>query len=80
MTDKKVQDLKLKMTDFKRFAYILLALSGFMAIGMMLPGNTAVSGQETLMIAIVAGLLIGAFFFHRSAMNIQNHLNKDESS
>ncbi|UCZ54402.1 YrhC family protein [Bacillus shivajii] len=80
MTDKKIQDLKFKVADFKRFAYILLAISGFMALGMVLPGNEAVAGQEGLLMALVGGLLIGSFFFHRQAMNIQRLIHEEEAS
>ncbi|SDY49447.1 YrhC-like protein [Evansella caseinilytica] len=79
MTDeKKLADLKNKVADHKRFAFILLALSGFLSIGLVIPNDAIADGQHGKMVGLIVALLISAFFFHKSAMKTQRIVNEEE--
>lgn len=78
MTEKKLHDMKNKVTDFKRFAFILLAISGFLTIGLALPTEFSAGEQQGLLAGIIIVLLIAAYFFHRQAMNTQHEINEEE--
>ena len=78
MTEKNLNDLKNKVTDFKRFSFIILAITSFLAIGLVLPTDFSAGDQQGMVIGIIAALLIAAFYFHRSAMNTQHKINEEE--
>ncbi|MDG5786487.1 YrhC family protein [Evansella sp. AB-P1] len=77
MDEKKIIDLKNKVIDLKRFAFILLALCGFLAIGLVLPDNIA-GEHQGMMIGLNALLLIAAIYFHRTALATQRKLLEEE--
>lgn len=77
MTEKHLNDLKNKVIDLKRFAFILLALSGFLSIGLVIPGAILVE-QQGMMIGLLVVLLISAFYCHRSAMAVQHKIYEEE--
>lgn len=72
-TMKQLQD---KMTDYKRFAFVLLSLSVFLYIGSFLP----VQGKTDGAALILTGggfLLVGiAIFFYSRAIAIQKKINE----
>lgn len=79
MDEKKLQDLKSKVIDYKRFSYILLSLCGFLSMGLVLPTITLDGKNFIIVIALIFSLLIGAIAFHRSAMNYERKIYNEES-
>ncbi|MDQ0254295.1 hypothetical protein J2S74_001670 [Evansella vedderi] len=78
MSEKQLTDLKHKVTDLKRFAFILLALSGFLCVGLVLPNEGVTVQQQGMLVGLVFILLIGAFGLHRIAMETQRKINEEE--
>ncbi|MBU9713353.1 YrhC family protein [Evansella tamaricis] len=70
-------DLKNKVIDLKRFAFILLALSGFLSVGLVLPNETITAEQQGMIVGLIGILLLSAFFIHRSAMTTQRIINEE---
>ncbi|MEW4022316.1 hypothetical protein CHH79_11810 [Bacillus siamensis] len=54
--------LKSLIEDFKHYAFILLAVSTFIYIGAVLPGQGLTSGQKMLMFVTDCVFLAGAYF------------------
>ncbi|WP_096201382.1 YrhC family protein [Bacillus sp. FJAT-45350] len=79
MGDKQIQMLKDKVTDFRRYAYILLSLSIFLFIGLLIPSEgTVTSGPEpSFIILAVLSMLVFALFFHKRATSCQRQLNEE---
>ncbi|MCD8511129.1 MAG: YrhC family protein [Bacillus sp. (in: Bacteria)] len=77
MSDKQMKELQNKVIDLKRFAFILLALSGFLSIGLVIPGAIIVE-QQGMMIGLLVTLLLSAFYCHRSAMATRQKLYEEE--
>ncbi|ADU29808.1 YrhC family protein [Evansella cellulosilytica] len=78
MSDKKINELKNKVIDFKRFAFILLALCGFISLGLVLPHESVAPHHQTIMIGMLVVMLMMAFVFHRIAMHSQQKLYEEE--
>ncbi|MFA9557139.1 YrhC family protein [Evansella sp. AB-rgal1] len=78
MDEKKIIDLKNKVIDLKRFSFILLALCGFLAIGLVLPDGAVAPEHQAIMVGLNFILLFAALFFHRSAMAAQRIINEEE--
>ncbi len=79
MSQKKIDVLKGKVTDYKRYAFVMLALSVFMFVGFLIPTETlAVENQPILMGMNVATLIL-AVIFHRKAMKTEKKLFEDEA-
>ncbi|OIJ22003.1 hypothetical protein BKP45_04820 [Anaerobacillus alkalidiazotrophicus] len=70
--------LKDKVTDYKRFAFILLALTTFMFVGLLVPNEGATQIQHILLIGLSICAILCAMFFHRKAMKFQEQLYSDE--
>ncbi|HZG73404.1 MAG TPA: YrhC family protein [Chondromyces sp.] len=66
--DNLAKDLQNKIDDFKHFAIILMAVSGFLYLGAVLPveGKTSI-GQQLLMGGTVLLLILGTLFFFFSS-------------
>ncbi|WP_377888381.1 YrhC family protein [Alkalihalobacillus sp. R86527] len=75
-----MKELQNKMTDYKRFAFILLSLSVFLYIGSFLP----MEGKTDERVLILTGggfLLVGiALFFYSRAIAIQKKLNDSDTT
>ncbi|MBU9722560.1 MULTISPECIES: YrhC family protein [Bacillaceae] len=78
MNEKELMDLKDKVIDLKRFAFILIALSGFLSVGLILPTDSIATEYQGLVVGIIAVLLVGAVWFHRAAMRTQKIVNEEE--
>ncbi len=66
--------LKDKVTDYKRFAFILLALSVFLFIGLIVPNEGVSQIQDTVLIILSISSIIFAFIFHKMAMKFREQL------
>lgn len=73
-----MKELQDKMTDYKRFAFVLLSLSVFLYIGSFLP----MDGKSDAQALILTGggfLLVGiALFFYSRAIAIQKKINEHD--
>ncbi|RXI99967.1 hypothetical protein DS745_13935 [Anaerobacillus alkaliphilus] len=67
-----------KVTDYKRFAFILLALTVFMFIGLIVPNEGVTQNQTIILIVVSICSLASAFYFHRKAMKFQEQLYNEE--
>lgn len=79
MDEKKINDLKNKVVDFKRFSFILLSLCGFLSVGLILPSISLAKEGYLLVISLIVVLLVSSIFFHRSAMACERKLYSEES-
>lgn len=71
-----VKTLEEKVTDYKRFAFILLALSVFMFIGLIIPNEGVGSIQQIILIILSSNSIGFAVIFHRKAMKVRELLNE----
>ncbi len=76
MTDSQIKQLKDKVDDYRRFAFILIALSGFLMIGTVLPKQAVMS--QGWLLAAVGGLLVLSVSLHGVAVKTQQLLLKEE--
>ncbi len=67
-----------KVADYKRFAFILLALSVFMFIGLIVPNEGVTQNQSIILVGLSIVTLISAFICHRQAMKFQEQLYNEE--
>ncbi|WP_211274647.1 YrhC family protein [Anaerobacillus arseniciselenatis] len=70
--------LKGKVTDYKRFAFILLALSVFMFIGLIVPNEGVSQMQQMILIILSITSIVFAFIFHKMAMKFREQLFNEE--
>lgn len=70
--------LKDKVTDYKRFAFILLALSVFMFIGLIIPNEGVSQIQAPVLIVLSITSIMFAVMFHKKAMKCQQQLHSEE--
>lgn len=78
MEEKAVKILEEKITDYKRFAFILLALTGFLFVGLIVPTEGISSMQQLFLIAGSVCTILFAVLFHRKAMKCQEQLYKED--
>ncbi|MCR6110308.1 hypothetical protein HXA35_08200 [Bacillus sp. A301a_S52] len=76
MTESQIKQLKDKADDYRRFAFILIALSGFLMIGTVLPKETMIS--QSWLLAAVGGLLVLSVSLHGISVKTQQLLLKEE--
>lgn len=78
MGDKEIRDIQGKVTDYKRFGFILLSLSIFMFLGLVIPNEVTVASDVSMymIIGTVVSLIL-AFVFHRKAMHYRNLLDNE---
>lgn len=70
--------LEEKVADYKRFAFILLALSVFMFIGLIVPNEGISHNQSLILVGLSVCSLVFALFFHKKAMKTQEQLYSEE--
>jgi hypothetical protein len=80
MTDKTnlTRVLEDKVADYKRFAFILLALSVFLFIGLIVPNEGVSQNQNIILIGLSISSLVFAFLFHKKAMKCREQLFSEE--
>ncbi|RDI44072.1 YrhC family protein [Falsibacillus pallidus] len=67
-----------KMMDYKRFAFILMALSAFLYIGVVIPAAGKTLHKEyALMAGTLASTAFAAYFFFQS-IKLRKILNESE--
>ncbi|WNF37649.1 YrhC family protein [Bacillaceae bacterium IKA-2] len=76
--DDLVKTLEDKVTDYKRFSFILLALSVFMFIGLIIPNEGVGSIQQITLIILSGNSIAFAMIFHRKAMKVRELLNEKQ--
>lgn len=64
MTEKQEMKLKQKVEDYRRFAFILLALSGFLMVGAVLPNESAQVNNQALLLVATGVLLVISVMMH----------------
>lgn len=79
MDKSRLADLKSKMIDYKRFSFILLSLSAFMAIGLLLPTGALAERDSLIIIGFIFLSVIAALNLHRTAMSIREKIFEEES-
>lgn len=78
MVDENLKVLEDKVTDYKRFAFILLALNVFLFIGLIIPNDGITQIQQAFLIITSILSLISALFFHKKAMKYKEELYSSE--
>ena len=68
MEDKQSKELIEKIEDYKRFAFTLLSLSGFLFIGLIIPNGEGLAVEPTILLTIIIASLAVAMFFHRRSL------------
>lgn len=76
--DDLVKVMEDKIADYKRFAFILLALSVFMFIGLIIPNEGVGSIQQIILIILSSNAIAFAIIFHRKAMKVRELLNEEQ--
>ncbi len=73
-----INDLKIKIADYKRFSFMLLSLSAFLYIGSIIPFEGK-EGMDQIVLLAVSYCSIGiALFFYRK-ITIWKKIVKEES-
>ncbi|WP_051314664.1 YrhC family protein [Alteribacter aurantiacus] len=78
MSQQQVQSLKAKVTDYKRYAFVMLALSVFMFIGLLIPNEALAAEQQPILMGMNLAALLTAVVFHRIAMSTQKKLDDEQ--
>lgn len=76
--DDLAKTLEDKVADYKRFSFILLALSVFMFIGLIIPNDGVGSIQQIILLILSSTSIAFAVIFHRKAMKIRELLNDNQ--
>ncbi|KMY22297.1 hypothetical protein TW93_02890 [Bacillus pumilus] len=80
MLNRKVIQVKKKwsglVTDYKQYAFILLAVSTFLYIGTIIPSQHIEASPKMLMMGIDCIFLLAAFFCVRRAIFFQKKLQE----
>ncbi|WP_416149256.1 YrhC family protein [Salipaludibacillus sp. HK11] len=64
MTEKQEMKLQHKADDYRRFAFILLALSGFLMVGIVLPNESTLVNAQAILLAGTGLLLVLSVIMH----------------
>jgi hypothetical protein len=79
MTEKQEMKLKHKVEDYRRFAFILLALSVFLMVGAVLPNESTLVNYQALLLASTGVLLVFSVMMHlvsKRTIKVMNQENK----
>ncbi|WP_139365086.1 YrhC family protein [Litchfieldia alkalitelluris] len=74
----KVKDLQAKIADFKRFAFILIAVSVFLYIGVLIPNEGKTSLQMYTLMGTTVMFLSTAFILFKTVISYKRELNQLE--
>ncbi|WP_280768570.1 YrhC family protein [Salipaludibacillus daqingensis] len=77
MTEKEELKLKNKVVDYRRFAFILLALSGFLMIGVVLPNQSAQVNSQLMLLIATGILLVLSVIMHLISKRTTKLLNQE---
>lgn len=79
MSEKKVKMLENKVNDYRRFAFITIALTAFLAIGAIVP-NEAVqaSGHQSGLLITIGVMLVLSIFFHKTSIKTRQILAEEK--
>ncbi|RKL68603.1 hypothetical protein CR203_00680 [Salipaludibacillus neizhouensis] len=78
MSDTKLQMLKDKIDDYRRFAFITIALTAFLVLGTVLPNETVHTSHQSGLLITIGVMLVMAIFFHRTSIRAQRLLAEEE--
>jgi len=74
---KKIKERQAKVTDYTRFAFILVALSAYLYIGVLIPGEGVTNVQIYGLMGATAVFLGIAFIFFRKVILLKKEINKN---
>jgi len=74
---KKLKELQAKVADYTRFAYILVALSAFLYIGVLIPGEGKTEIHIYGLMGVTIILLGLAFTFFRKVISLKKMINEN---
>ncbi len=77
MTEKQEMKLKHKVEDYRRFAFILLALSVFLMVGAVLPNESALVNYQELLLVGTGVLLVFSVMMHLVSKRTIKVLNQE---
>ncbi|WLR49943.1 YrhC family protein [Bacillus tianshenii] len=80
MEDKQIQALKAKMTDYARYAYILLIFGSFFFMGAILLADEKTSTQLMVMFSSTLAFLFGSVFFYYNSLKIKRRITEEDQS
>jgi L-asparagine transporter-like permease len=75
MNNKKLHAL---MVDFKQYAFILMAVSVFLYIGVVLPDQGKEEIYDIVLMLTTLLFLIGSFICFKASLNYKKQLDKQE--
>ncbi|MBM7097177.1 YrhC family protein [Bacillus sp. H-16] len=78
MSQQQVETLKAKVTDYRRYAFVMLALSIFMFVGILIPNEALAAEHQPILMGMNVVALLAAVVFHRIAMGTEKKLHEDE--
>jgi hypothetical protein len=67
-----------KIADYKRFAFILLALSVFLFIGLIIPNEGVSQNSLLALIGLSVSSLAFSALFHKKAMKFREQLYSED--
>lgn len=77
MTEKQEMKLKNKVEDYRRFAFILLALSGFLMVGTVLPNESSQVNNQAFLLVATGVLLVISVMMHLISKRTIKVLNQE---
>lgn len=79
-TKMKKKDMKHLMTDYKRYAFVLLAVSVFLYIGMLIPAQGLEPDpiKEYVMMGTTAVFLAASFYCMKRSITYKKRLDEQE--
>lgn len=73
-----VKDMVQKISDYTRFAQVLLAVGAFLTIGLLLPNGEKDAAQLAIMIGTIFSFLGGSFYFFYRVKEMRDQLEESE--
>lgn len=79
MAENETTELKHKVIDYRRFAFIIIALAGFLMVGAVLPGESAQVLHTGWLLTGVAALLVAAVTLHGVSVKTEQELYAEDN-